>query len=331
MRVINSKKKIIVELNVINTFISKIQDKLFSDKYDFNQVINFDESTIFKQEIGNYTLAEQNEDHVIVKSYCNSRESYTIGLGISFTGEKLPQVIIWPSKGVKDVFKMEIPKNTLIFKRDTCSYFSQELFKKWINEVLSNPSKSMEIDKKGLLILDNFSGHSYDTLIQYLQQLNYEIEYLPANTTDRLQPLDLGINKIYKQKFKELCLEYQYLLGDEEQVKLSHGDFLLFLSQVWKEITSQNVQNSWKCYSQLIEDKNQIVNLLLDEKENQSNISDQMQDEQHEGAHNEQNEEFSNDSNSELSGSILYEFLLEGEDPGEEIEIDMIDYISKQE
>ena len=50
-------------------------------------------------------------------------------------------------------------------------------------------------DQKALLLVDNFAAHSSGDVIQPLEDNGVLVEFLPSNTTDRLQPLDLSINK----------------------------------------------------------------------------------------------------------------------------------------
>lgn len=67
---------------------------------------------------------------------------------------------------------------------------------------MSKYASSLPPLNKGLLIVDNHKVHTYDKLIDDLKKISYEILYLPPNTTDLLQPLDLSINRIYKKNIK---------------------------------------------------------------------------------------------------------------------------------
>ena len=58
-----------------------------------------------------------------------------------------------------------------------------------------------------LLIFDNFNGQCTEHLLKLLDAHNVNTVIIPANCTDRLQPLDLSVNKAIKHflqgKFQE--------------------------------------------------------------------------------------------------------------------------------
>ena len=53
-------------------------------------------------------------------------------------------------------------------------------------------------DQKALLIIDNFAAHSSRGVMQPLEENGALVVFLPPNTSDRLQPLDLSTNKSAK-------------------------------------------------------------------------------------------------------------------------------------
>ena len=56
--------------------------------------------------------------------------------------------------------------------------------------------------KAALVILDNFKGQTTQQVIQRLDN-NILISWLPPNTTDRLQPMDVSVNKPAKEYLKK--------------------------------------------------------------------------------------------------------------------------------
>ncbi len=65
--------------------------------------------------------------------------------------------------------------------------------------------------RSALVIMDNFKGQTTPAVNKLLEDNNIQVSLLPANTTDRLQPMDLSVNKpvkaFLKNKFQEWYCE----------------------------------------------------------------------------------------------------------------------------
>ena len=62
-------------------------------------------------------------------------------------------------------------------------------------------------DQSALVTMDNFKGQITPSVVSLLEDNNILVCYIPPNTTDKLQPLDISVNKLakdfLKQKFQE--------------------------------------------------------------------------------------------------------------------------------
>ena len=62
-------------------------------------------------------------------------------------------------------------------------------------------------DQSALVTMDNFKGQITPSVVSLLEDNNILVCYIPPNTTDKLQPLDISVNKpakdFLKQKFQE--------------------------------------------------------------------------------------------------------------------------------
>ena len=58
-------------------------------------------------------------------------------------------------------------------------------------------------DHRALVIYDKFEGQCTPAILQLLDENNIDTVYVPANCTDRLQPLDITVNKSAKNFMRE--------------------------------------------------------------------------------------------------------------------------------
>ena len=76
----------------------------------------------------------------------------------------------------------------------------EEYIKVVIIPYFENKRKRLKLaaNKRGLVLFDNFNGQCTDGMLKLLEEHHINVILIPANCTDRLQPLDLSFNKAAK-------------------------------------------------------------------------------------------------------------------------------------
>ena len=67
---------------------------------------------------------------------------------------------------------------------------------------------NLACDHLALAIFDVFRGQRTERFFAALKQQHIEVEFVPANCTDLLQPLDLSINKPFKDQIKSKFVDW---------------------------------------------------------------------------------------------------------------------------
>ena len=62
--------------------------------------------------------------------------------------------------------------------------------------------------QKSLLILDVFRAHRTPDVLDELKANGFVLEFVPANCTSELQPLDVTVNGAYKNHLKEAFTDW---------------------------------------------------------------------------------------------------------------------------
>ena len=78
----------------------------------------------------------------------------------------------------------------------------------------------LPVSYPALVIFDEFTGQTTDEALGLLQENNISYVIVPPNTTDRLQPLDLSVNKAAKE-FLRSQFQAWYASKISSQVKAS--------------------------------------------------------------------------------------------------------------
>jgi hypothetical protein len=134
----------------------------------------------------------------------------------------------------------------VIYKFNKKAWMDSSIWTNWLiqwdNKLqLSNPPRKI------LLIVDNCSAHS---ILQDICFSNIVLDFLPANTTSRLQPLDAGIIKTLKTKYRTSLVEKQLenienSIECEEFEKVTLLEAIEMISQAWNEVSVETIMNCW--------------------------------------------------------------------------------------
>ena len=130
------------------------------------------------------------------------KQRITIGLCCSATGDKLKPLVISKAEKLRCFRNIgyKINKLGVNYFFNTNSWTTQSIFEKW----LKNIDKHFRKQKRHIfLFVDNFSGHDSPNYLT-----NVIIRYFPPNTTSRLQPIDQGVIRSFKSKYRRHLMNY---------------------------------------------------------------------------------------------------------------------------
>ncbi|GAU95826.1 hypothetical protein RvY_07373 [Ramazzottius varieornatus] len=214
----------------------------------------------------------------------------TINLTIKADGTKFPAEIIFKmaakSGKLADSYlkKLNAPSNVVIFSAKK-AWWNQEIVIDYHNMHFPAP---VEKDQMTVLFRDQFSIHEMDENVDSLEWRNVQQILIPPGMTGQWQPVDVSVNKPFKDYFKE-----EYRNWRKNNINFSKSGyiqkpnrrhFVQFISDAWEKITPEVVQGSF--YAALILRRDEFlpkepsediagstVDLDADEEENILDIS----------------------------------------------------------
>ncbi|XP_037290737.2 tigger transposable element-derived protein 4 [Rhipicephalus microplus] len=200
-------------------------------------VFNADETGLFYNMQPDQTLTFKGEGCHGGK---RSKERLTVLLCANEDGsEKLPALVIG---------KFEKPRCFKNLKRLPCQYtFNRKAWMtaaKFAAYLQQLDSRMGAKDRKILLLLDNAPCHPTDT--SHLR--NVKVAFLPPNCTSQLQPLDAGVIKCMKQKYRKFLVQRRLAGMERKQMatKLSVLDAMHYIASAWDAVTQETIANSFR-------------------------------------------------------------------------------------
>ena len=174
-------------------FVEEVKELIIQGIYDVDYVINLDETGISTESSRWKTLNSKGESHIKVMTKNKSKESTTVLIGGSMSGEKLPGLLIFGDKGVKRL-KADPPANLRIYHREEGSWMDRTVMLWYIRNVLGPWARKIPEGKRALLLYDNFKGHYSEEIEKALQERRIDMKLFPPHSTGMLQPMDLCVN-----------------------------------------------------------------------------------------------------------------------------------------
>jgi hypothetical protein len=163
-------------------------------------------------------------------------------------GIKYPPICIFKGK--------QLPRGEIIPKGVICwfqenGWMTSELMKNYV-EFLFRIRMSENLSREpAMMVYDSFRGHLEESVKTKLKLHNFHLAVIPAGLTSVCQPLDVSINKPFKDNMRKEWHEWmcqggagETAAGNLKRAKI--GDVCGWVKRSWEAISDQIIFNSFK-------------------------------------------------------------------------------------
>jgi hypothetical protein len=131
----------------------------------------------------------------------------------SAAGEMVPPMVLYKALNLYTSWCQRGPKGT-VYSCSKSGWFDGFHFEMWFFDVML-PRLKRKVGKK-LIIGDNLSSHLSPAVIDACRENNIAFVCLPANSTDKLQPLDVGVFGPLKAAWRSVLTVYKQKHPNQE-------------------------------------------------------------------------------------------------------------------
>ncbi|XP_066587813.1 uncharacterized protein [Prorops nasuta] len=175
-------------------------------------LLNIDPKRIFNLDESSFMLVPPKNDAVITKKGAraiykvvsgNEKSCLTVLFTVTASGQLLPPMILFDLKTTprKEVLE-KIPTDWAVGNTEK-GWMTSESFYKYIVNVFYNWLVENGIEFPVILYADNHSSHLTMPLVKFCQEKQIELIGLYPNSTHIIQPLEVGLFHVLKDKYKE--------------------------------------------------------------------------------------------------------------------------------
>jgi len=92
-------------------------------------------------------------------------------------------------------------------------------------------------------------------IVRLTQERGTEVEFIPGGYTGALQVLDKGVNKPFKNHYRQ---QLHWQINNDENAKPKRHDVANWIQAAWDRVTVESIRNMWnstgiKAWEPLIE------------------------------------------------------------------------------
>ena len=174
-------------------------------------ILNWDQTAVKIIPSSTWTMEQRGSKRIDVAG-ANDKRAITVVFCGSLVGDFLPLQVIFKGKTPRCHPRFHFPSDWDI-THSPRHWSNESTTLQYIDNILvlyvQRRREDYGEETAAVVIMDNFKGQITQSVTSRLESNNIHTCLLPANTTDRLQPMDLSVNKSAKSFLKQ-CFEQWY-------------------------------------------------------------------------------------------------------------------------
>lgn len=184
-------------------FHRHVIEKRKCNGYLLSQIGNADQTPLNFDMPPNTTVNQKGASSVTVRTTGHEKQRCTVMLAVTADGRKLPPYVVFKRKTQP---KGQFPRKIHVRVQEN-SWMDVRLVQDWVRTVWGARPGAM-LNLPALLVLDSFKGHLVDSVKTTLADMRTDLAIIPGGLTSVLQPLDVCVNKPFKDNVRKLYMEW---------------------------------------------------------------------------------------------------------------------------
>ena len=183
-------------------FLADIQAEILMNDIPDELIVNWDQTGIQLVPTGDWTMHRAGEKIVPINN-SDDKQQITAVLSASMAGEYLAPQLLFQGKTERCHTKVDFPKGWDVWHSEN-NWSNEDTMKRYIERIvipfvdLKRKELMLAKSHPALVLFDCFRGQTTDAIELMLKESHIVSVLIPPNFTDKLQPMDVSINKPVK-------------------------------------------------------------------------------------------------------------------------------------
>uniref|UniRef100_A0A8C4QJK3 HTH CENPB-type domain-containing protein n=1 Tax=Eptatretus burgeri TaxID=7764 RepID=A0A8C4QJK3_EPTBU len=218
-------------------------------EYPLSRIGNANQTPLTFNILRQTTIAVKGERTVTINTAGHENYGFTVMLTCTADGGKLPPYVVFKRKTLpKDKFPAGV-----IVRVQQKGWMDEGLVQDWVHMVWSSRRDGSLSRQRSMLVLDAFRCSKTDDIKALLHRTNTDLVIIPGGMTSLLQPLDVSINKPFKDGLRR-CWSDWIISGEKTYTrsgrirKVDLPTICGWIVKVWEEMPSDIIKRAFlKC------------------------------------------------------------------------------------
>lgn len=210
--------------DVKKEFLRNVIDVVKMEEIPSQLIFNWDQTGLHLVPASNWTMARKGSKRVEMKGIEDKRQITAVFCG-TLCGEFLPVQLIYTGKTDRCHPSYSFPLDWSITHSDN-HWSNESTMLTYINDIIVPFVERVRDDlgtdnsQAALAVFDHFKGQLTGNVMAALERNNIQSVLIPATCTDRLQPLDISVNKSAKVFIRsEFQQWYAAQISDQQDIE----------------------------------------------------------------------------------------------------------------
>jgi transposase-like protein len=213
-------------------------------------IINMDQTPVYFDPDAKRTLDLIGKPTIFIRKSCSDTKRATLGLSVTASGKFLTPILVFKGAPNGRIVKTEFKTYPagIVYACQAAAWMDEDVMIAWVNKILKPYVESAPDGIIPLLLLDSYRCHMMGSVVKCIQEIGCEVQHIPGGCTSLCQPVDVGVNKPFKNKLKERWESWMIAEGilTNTTSPPSRKQVAEWVKEAINDVAASSVYNSWR-------------------------------------------------------------------------------------